>query len=219
MTRWVITCEHGGNEIPEKYRQLFEGKEELLSSHRGYDIGSKAVFEVLKEEADFSALNTITRLLVELNRSLHHPRLFSELSKTLSPEEKRMVIRKYYSPYRDEVQETIRQFISVGDEVIHISVHTFTPVLDGKVRTTDVGLLYDPSRTREKEFCKQWKRQIHAKLPEFVVRYNYPYRGIADGFVTHLRNIFRKKYAGLELEINQKHEKKMLDIASAIKMF
>lgn len=35
---------------------------------------------------------------------------------------------------------------------------------------------------------------------------NYPYRGRADGFTTQLRKRFPiKAYAGVELEVNQKH--------------
>ena len=34
--------------------------------------------------------------------------------------------------------------MSRGRRVIHISSHSFTPELNGKVRRADVGLLYDP---------------------------------------------------------------------------
>ena len=36
----VITCEHGGNRIPVRYRGLFKVKKAVLLSHRGYDIGA-----------------------------------------------------------------------------------------------------------------------------------------------------------------------------------
>ena len=36
-----------------------------------------------------------------------------------------------------------------GRRVIHISSHSFTPELDGKVRSADVGLLYHPGRHGE----------------------------------------------------------------------
>src|SRR5690606_12505571 len=107
-------------------------------------------FETLNEKADFSLFNGTTRLLVELNRSLHHPRLFSEISKPLSREEKRKVIRQHYTPYRQRAEQAIGEQIQSGDEVIHLSVHTFTPVLNGDVRKADIGLLYDPSRAAEK---------------------------------------------------------------------
>ena len=33
--------------------------------------------------------------------------------------------------------------------MIHLSSHSFTPELDGKVRKADIGLIYDPARQRE----------------------------------------------------------------------
>src|SRR5690606_16900417 len=137
---------------------------DLLSSHKGYDIGSKPAFETLREKADFALFNGTTRLLVELNRSLHHPHLFSEISKQLSREEKQEVIWQYYTPYRRQAEQAIRERILSGDEVIHLSVHTFTPVLNGDFRKADIGLLYDPSRMAEKSFCQQWKEHILTQL-------------------------------------------------------
>jgi predicted N-formylglutamate amidohydrolase len=83
-------------------------------------------------------------------------------------------------------------------------VHSFTPRLDGRVRTADVGLLYDPARADELRFCRDWKAALRACDPTLRVRRNYPFLGKADGLVTHLRDTFpRRKYLGIELEVNQ----------------
>ena len=31
----LLTCEHGGNRVPEEFRALFAGQETLLAGHRG----------------------------------------------------------------------------------------------------------------------------------------------------------------------------------------
>ena len=36
----LVTCEHGGNDIPPRYAPLFRGRRALLASHRGYDPGA-----------------------------------------------------------------------------------------------------------------------------------------------------------------------------------
>src|SRR5436305_13375521 len=36
----LITCEHGGNAVPERYRGAFAGAARALASHRGYDPGA-----------------------------------------------------------------------------------------------------------------------------------------------------------------------------------
>ena len=96
--------------------------------------------------------------------------------------------------------------MSRGRRVIHVSSHSFTPELDGKVRRADVGLLYDPGRHGEAELCARWKASLAAIAPELRVRRNYPYAGKGDGLTSYLRLRFPPgAYVGIELEVNQKH--------------
>ncbi len=200
----ILTCEHACREIPAKYRYLFEGAELVLNSHRGYDPGALDIFRNLQGLTYYSKTYNWTRLLVEPNRSLHHPQLFSEFTQNLSEEEKNKLLKKYYYPYRISVEKKIAETILAGQEVIHLSVHTFTPVLKGQERKADVGLLFDPKNAGEKEFCKTYKKALLAHDPQLRVRYNYPYRGTADGFTTFLRKRFPQHYLGIEIEVNQK---------------
>jgi predicted N-formylglutamate amidohydrolase len=88
--------------------------------------------------------------------------------------------------------------------VLHISVHSFAPELDGKQRTADIGLLYDPDRGAERRFSRHWRQALKAVAPNLRVRLNYPYRGSADGHTTALRRRFTEaQYLGIELEVNQ----------------
>ncbi|MFC6999658.1 N-formylglutamate amidohydrolase [Rufibacter roseus] len=210
----LITCEHGGNIIPEEYSTTFSGGKEELESHRGYDIGALELFQNFESNiGDFTHFSQTSRLLVELNRSLHHPKLYSEFTQHIAPDVKEKILQEHYFPYRNQVETKIGEWVRDGLKVLHLSVHSFTPVMSGKLRNTDIGLLYDPSRAREQLFAAHWRQQLHKSAPQFKVRYNYPYKGTADGFVTHLRKEFNdEQYAGLELEVNQKfpeqkHEK------------
>lgn len=206
MDKWVITCEHGGNQIPAAYASYFQEAAAVLHSHRGYDPGALELYHLLaKELADFSQFSQTSRLLVELNRSLHHKDLFSAYTKSLKPLPRKEILASYYLPYRELVEEKIGQFINEGNAVTHLSIHSFTPELNGEVRKADIGLLYDPSRKEEKDFCEQWKKEIAKIAPELLVRFNYPYKGTADGFTTYLRKRFSAGYKGIELEINQKY--------------
>ena len=206
MLKVVVTCEHGGNRIPEKYRPVFIPYQELLQTHRGYDIGSLPLFRCLAgEEADDSFLAEESRLLVDLNRSLHHPGLFSEITLALPSDQQKELLRQYYHPYRSAVEARIFGYIGEGCMVFHLSVHTFTPFLQGEERQADIGLLFDPARPLEAKLCAQWQARLLHVSPGLVVRMNYPYLGIDDGLTTHLRTKFGPvQYAGVELEVNQK---------------
>lgn len=206
MVKTIITCEHGGNQIPPRYRPLFREHARLLATHRGYDIGALPLAACLAEAAaDAFFFAQESRLLVELNRSLHHPALFSEITRTLAPHQQQELLREYYFPYREAVENRIRQFIQSGFRVVQVAVHTFTPVLEGVERQADIGLLFDPDREGEKAFCENWRSCLQHLAPALVVRMNYPYRGVDDGFTTYLRTVFGpEEYAGIELEVNQK---------------
>jgi len=98
----------------------------------------------------------------------------------------------------------VRQLATRGRRVIHVSSHSFTPVLNGEVRRADVGLLYDPRRREEAALCSRWKTALGAIAPALRVRRNYPYAGKGDGLTSALRLAFASRdYVGIELEINQ----------------
>jgi predicted N-formylglutamate amidohydrolase len=201
----IFSCEHGGNQIPARYRQVFAGHGDLLASHRGWDPGALAWARALARLLDVPLIEArVSRLLVDLNRSRHHPRLFSPMSHALPPAEREYIIERYYLPHRRKIEDWIAQHTRRGGCVLHIAVHSFTPVLDGVERNADIGLLYDPARDGESRFCVAWQAALETQDPMLRVRRNYPYRGNADGLTTYLRRRFAtENYMGVELEISQ----------------
>jgi predicted N-formylglutamate amidohydrolase len=204
---YLVSCEHGGNRIPPPYRALFRSARRLLASHRGYDAGALAMARALSHalEAPLVA-STVSRLLIELNRSPGNPRLYSAVMKSASREMRNAVYKRYYVPYRTKVETAIAR-ASTGDQhVLHLSSHSFTPELDGVVRRADVGLLYDAGRESEAVLCARWQAALSARVPGLRVRRNYPYNGASDGLTTYLRTRFSGRlYSGVELEINQRY--------------
>ena len=205
MDSFLVTCEHGGNRLPAPCRPFFRGHEALLDSHRGYDPGAMVMAKALA--GAFAAplvLSTISRLVVDLNRSIGHPQFLSSAMRGAPPQLRAKIIEQYYRPYRAEAERLVRQAIARGRRVIHVSSHSFTPALNGKVRGADVGLLYDPARPGEAALCARWKSSLAAIAPQLRVRRNYPYAGNADGLTRDLRRRHPPRaYIGIELEVNQ----------------
>jgi predicted N-formylglutamate amidohydrolase len=199
----LLTCEHAGNKIPVKFQPYFVDANDVLKSHRGWDPGAVELAVCISEalQASFVAY-PFSRLLIEPNRSEHHPKLFSEFTKNLSEGIKNELLNNYYRPHRKKVTDEIYRMISANKRVLHIGVHTFTPELNGRLREFDIGLLYDPSRTTEKRYAQEWKTNTSTR---FRVRMNQPYKGKADGLITALRKLFSEEvYLGIELEVNQR---------------
>ena len=205
MPELILSCEHAGNEVPEHYRHLFHHEPEVLFTHRGLDIGALELAQELEKELKAPLyFHCITRLLIEANRSQNTADHFSEFSRNLPPEAKQEIVEEYYLPYRQKVTKAAAKTIAEKGSVIHLSVHSFTPELNGEVRTADIGLLFDPNRQLERLFCRLFTEEILRLSPDLVVKDNYPYLGTADGLTTHLRTLFPdERYAGVELEVNQ----------------
>lgn len=205
--RVLISCEHGGNEVPAEYARLFVDASAVLDSHRGLDYGALEVAAAFARRLRARSVTaTVTRLLVDLNRSPYHRNVFSEYSRVLGTEERAAVMREHYVPYRAKVERAAAHAARAGDMLLHVSSHSFTPVLNGHVRRADIGFLYDPARPSERALVAAWEAALAARAPALVLRRNYPYRGTSDALVTHLRRLHSgRHYAGIEIEVNQKH--------------
>ena len=202
----LFTCEHGGNRIPARYAALFRSHRRELDSHLGYDPGALVYARELARAFEAELISaTTSRLVVELNRSLHHPRVFSRITRTLPADERQCIVERHYEPYRTRVETRVRDAARAGERLLHVSCHSFTPRLDGVVRAADIGLLYDPRREGEARFCRTWQSVLERLAPQWRVRRNYPYRGSDDGLTTYLRSRFNGRvYRGVEIEVNQR---------------
>lgn len=196
----LLTCEHGGNRVPVPLAARFAGAEDVLESHRGYDHGALELARLLRRHLDAPLVAaTVTRLVVDLNRSPHHRNLTSEYTFDLPRAE---LIERYWRPHRDAVVAALE---ALPAPWLHVAIHSFDPVVDGNERQADVGILYDPRRPRELAFADRWVPALRARLPGLVIRRNYPFRGVADGLPTALRKVHPDaRYAGFEFEVNKR---------------
>lgn len=201
--RWLLTCEHASRDVPDEFREAFARAGAVMDSHRAWDPGALGVFSALApDHADHASRGRATRLLVDLNRSLHHPRLFSEFTRRLPREVRDRIVDHWWRPFRDEAESVVAAWRADGLPVVHLSVHSFTPVLDGHARTADIGLLYDPRRAAELGLARRCRDLLADR--GWSVRLNYPYRGVADGHTTAMRRRHPEGFAGFELELNQR---------------
>lgn len=205
--QWVllVSCEHAGNRVPADCAHLLAKASGLLDSHRGYDRGALALARGLSRRLRaplFAA--TTTRLLVDVNRTPGNPRVFSRYVKQLPEREKAELMRRLHEPHWKRVARAAERALARRRRVLHLSVHSFTPVLRGRRRELELGLLYDARRAAERRLCLGWQRELEAAGTGLRVRRNAPYRGSADGLARALRRrLPAQAYLGIELELNQ----------------
>jgi predicted N-formylglutamate amidohydrolase len=95
----VITCEHGGNRISKPYRDLLQADQALLRSHRGFDPGALIMARALATAvAAPLVVASVSRLLVDLSRSIGHPRLHSQAIRQAPAEVREQIVKHPYHP-------------------------------------------------------------------------------------------------------------------------
>lgn len=204
---YLITCEHAVKDVPEKFWPLFKGHQDVLDSHRGWDPGTwKLSSKLAMTLGGPLLLGSCTRLLIELSREENSPELFSEFTANLDPDQKEYLLEKYYHKFRFQATDMLDLAKDRDQTVLHLSIHSFTPVLNGGERKMDIGLLFDPERLEEKEFCERWKEELKKTDPTINVVFNEPYTGLSDGLTSWLRKSYSGSfYQGIELEMNHKN--------------
>ena len=205
---YLVTCEHGGNEIPPPYVALFRSHGALLASHRGYDPGALAMARSLARALDARLLtSTISRLLVELNRSPGRQFRYSPVMRSATTRRPRRSLPALLHAALDgggsvrarcggERAARAARFVAF----VH-AVARWRRAPHG--RRACCTTLPEPASAR---LCIAWQAALTARLPRWTTRRNYPYRGTGDGLTRYLRTRFDDaSYCGIELEINQKH--------------
>ena len=201
----ILTCEHASNKLPAAFKNAVPAQ--VLKTHRAYDIGAAQVFRKLVKFAkpEFYCEGKYSRLFVDLNRTITNKSAFSDYLRDNAKAKAQAIA--YWTEYRSAIEKFVESALKPKTQaatIVHLGIHSFTPKLNGKVRNTDIGILYDPARPQERAYANVIKAEIKRLYPTMKVRFNYPYKGTTDGLTTTLRKKFGPRYVGIEIEINQK---------------
>lgn len=174
----IVTCEHGGAEIPAPYGSLGLSSSEL-DTHIARDKGARETSKLLaKKLGCYAIIGKYSRLLVDLNRRASDDELILANSdkveiagnKNLSAAEKNLRLEKYYNPYYAALEKQIEHIKSLGKTPILFSVHSFTPQLKGGTyRPWNAGILWhNPTKLAQfvsDELKKEKSKTIGENVP------------------------------------------------------
>ena len=181
--RYVITCDHASNRVPEDVAggDLGLAKSEM-ARHIAFDIGAAGLTRALADALDAPAiLSTFSRLVIDPNRGEEDPTIIMQIyDRTIIPGNRRLTAEerffrkaRYYSPYH----EAYRQLVAARKDPIIIPVHSFTPQLKGRSpRPWDVGILSAHDRRLTDPFLHRLRQE-----PDLCVGDNEPYLGHLPG--------------------------------------
>ncbi|MEL7535566.1 MAG: N-formylglutamate amidohydrolase [Pseudomonadota bacterium] len=204
----LLVSDHASARIPAELGDLGLGRE-ALASHLACDLGSGALTKELAAAMNLPAvLCNYSRLVVDCNRSLDDPTAFLTFSDgtritgncDLSHADRKRRADAIYWPYHEAVAAALRELETAGQRAILISIHSFTPVLDGIHRPWDAGLLWDKD-----ERLAQALLDGLSLYPELRVGDNVPYSGRSSADFTVDYHGEAADRAHVALEIRQDH--------------
>ena len=206
----IISVEHASNHVPNGIDLGVDP--DVLDSHVAWDPGTAVIGEMLGRDLDAPVLlGSLTRLVVDLNRSPTNPDSIPDVAfgvpvpgnQRLDDAGRAARLAEYHTPYWKKAREWVRTR-SKDRTLLHLSIHSFTPVLHGELRSMSVGVMYDPARPLELPFAESLIDALRARGIDTAN--NGPYDGRNDALVTTLRQEFPPdRYAGIQIEHNLKH--------------
>ncbi len=177
----LIVADHGGNAIPAELCRLGL-TEEVLDRHIAWDPGSAVMARRLAERLDAPALiHTYSRLLIDPNRELRDPTSICVISdevvvpgnRDLSPADMQARADRFFHPYHRAIADTLDRFARRGVTPVVISMHSFTPIMRGRTRPWQMGILYGD----DDRLGVPLMDRLAAVDPDLVIGDNEPYSG------------------------------------------
>ena len=184
--RYVIVCDHASNRIPKALKNLgLSGAD--LQEHIAWDPGTEDIGKNLAKALDAATvLASYSRLVVDLNRGHDSPECMRDVSdhiripgnKSLAAAQKRRRLEEIFWPYHAEIERQLRRFTGKGVSPVLISIHSFTPEMDGFKRPWHIGVLWN----REEKIARRLVKELRRNNPSLVVGENEPYSLKAANF-------------------------------------
>jgi len=180
---FLILCDHASNLIPDNINHGELGISKFdMQRHIAYDIGaaelSKKLGECLKSSV---ILSNFSRLVIDPNRGEDDPTLIMQLydgsiingNRNLKPVQREARLNLCYRPYHFAIERLIKK----KNPEILISIHSFTPKLNGgKKRPWHIGILSSHDKRVSKPLLEHFQQKS-----DLVCGDNEPYSGSLVG--------------------------------------
>ncbi|MBX7145988.1 MAG: N-formylglutamate amidohydrolase [Alphaproteobacteria bacterium] len=176
----ILLADHGGRAIPQKLNNLGLSSN-LLKLHIAYDIGIKNVGIKLAQYLDsMFIMNHYSRLVIDCNRATSSPDCISPISdnilipgnNNLLSTEQLFRVTEIYLPYHNYINNIINHSLQNHKVPILVSLHSFTPVMQGYQRPWHIGILWNRDKRLATLMFNLLKEDTHLCVGD-----NQPYSG------------------------------------------
>jgi predicted N-formylglutamate amidohydrolase len=150
----LLICEHGGNAVPASLNGMGLEPDDL-KKHFALDIGTRQLTETIASTLDAQAiLANYSRLVVDLNRFPDAPSLFVTMcdnipipdNQNLTQEMQADRLKIFYDPFHNRIQDWLDERITSKQNPVIVTLHSYTPVLNGSPRPQEICVVSDTDR-------------------------------------------------------------------------
>ncbi len=193
--RFVLVCEHASNAVPARWGDLGLTAE-ARRAHIAWDPGALALSQALSQRLEAVLIHApVSRLVYDCNRPPDQASAMPAQSEVyaipgnavISPLERRLRTEAVYLPWAEALHGLIARRLALGLRPVMVTLHSFTPIYNGKPRRVELGVIHDA----DAHFAVAVQTAA-SKLTRLNVQLNAPYSA-ADG-VTHTLRVQATPY-------------------------
>lgn len=155
MTAFLFSCNNATCAVPEAYREIFRGSEELVGSSAGWEPGSLNLAQGFAMRFRTPLVHgDVTRMLIDFEND--GEARWSRFSLKLPEATRVKVVDRHERPYRSALKQRIAEDLRRHDALLHVMVHT-DPKTEGLV------LLETPvGAALAEKFSNAWRARLVA---------------------------------------------------------
>ncbi len=142
--------------MPEPFRDIFRGVEDVVASTRGWEPGSLNLSQGFAMKFRTPLVHgDVTRLLIDFSQD--GDARWSEYSRKLTDGTRLKVVDRHERPFRAELMKRVAEDLRRNDRVVHVMLHT-DPSTNGLV------MLETPANAEMAEkYARAWRSRIAAE--------------------------------------------------------
>lgn len=193
MTAYLISCENATCAVPEAYREIFRGSEDVVASTEGWEPGSLNLAQGFAMRFRTPLVHgDVTRLLMDFEED--GDARWSRFALKLPEATRLKIVDRHERPFRTQISQRIAEDLRRHAAVLHLMVHTEV-ASDGQVTVQT-----PPGAVLAEKIAGAWQARLKTSDLEVHHHRNAPGHAFAEALC---RNHPPDQYAQLRLAVSQ----------------
>ncbi|RYD42593.1 MAG: hypothetical protein EOP85_11050 [Verrucomicrobiaceae bacterium] len=162
MTAFLFSCDNATCAVPEAYREIFRGSEDIVASSEGWEPGSLNLAQGFAMKFRTPLVHAdVTRLLIDFGKD--GDERWSRFSLKLPEATRGKLVDRHERPYRQMLSQRISEDLRRHFAMVHVMIHTDAST-DGLVMLETA-----PDADLAENVAGVWRSQLAA--PDLDVRH------------------------------------------------